>query len=406
MNQTPPRNCDRPAAGLLLASAIVVFAGLSTPSTCEAQGLFRRFGDRIRENAQQRINPAAPLNRNPAVAPVAPAISGQRTNARAAASAINRPSAATPSATNAGAARSNYNRPAVPTTNRGAAGSIARQTPSADLTSPGSAQYRARLGVAVETPPPVFVPGRGPRPTRGAAIVTIQSGLGAEAAGLLAGDVIVSVNGGIVSDVDQFRDIVSNLEPGQRVDLRYVRDNALYTATTLMADESGKVSRAQFNDIRALADGNGPARGAQLNASQVPTARSTTSQSGPSILNRTFDDVFSQGFSDPINNAPIDQVDYESFQRQDDSMLVSPKMRAKKVIDPSSSQAGHPMPSTPPKAAKSSAVGELLPPPSSVEISERSLPAPSAKPSTNVDQLKEEVERLRRRLEELEASEK
>ena len=68
-----------------------------------------------------------------------------------------------------------------------------------------------------------------PHPLGGAEVQGVTPGGPAAAAGLRAGDVVVSVDGALVSDPDDLSRIVSGLEPGDEVEVEVRRDGGRRT---------------------------------------------------------------------------------------------------------------------------------------------------------------------------------
>jgi hypothetical protein len=216
---------------------------LLSVETAEAQTRIRRLGERIREGVQARL-PLAP-------APLVPgSLAPQAANRGATAptpAAQPRPvvpaTAARQPANRGAVARSNYNsannRSA---TNRNAqASAIADSGASVLSVSKPASVSKARLGVTVETPSQSQSNLRTSRPPRGALVVGVGERSGAEAAGVQVGDVIVAIDGRMVDTVDAFVGRLANKEPGDRVELRFIRDQKLQTATALMAGPDGRL---------------------------------------------------------------------------------------------------------------------------------------------------------------------
>jgi serine protease Do len=80
---------------------------------------------------------------------------------------------------------------------------------------------RRRLGMSVRDLTPALAQQLElPRGTRGVLITEVETGEPAEEAGLRRGEVIVSVNGESVEDVEDLEDAISGLDPGERIRLR------------------------------------------------------------------------------------------------------------------------------------------------------------------------------------------
>lgn len=392
---------------ILCTSALVVMA--LHASDAHSQGVLRRLGEQVREGVQMRL-PEGPINplRSPASRPDRNQPLG---------SAL--PGSSPPATSNynaSGAARRPIMSPSQREENARRA-PVRGRSNEADKSAQRS-EPRSRLGVSVETPPPSYVPGRPPRATRGAAVVSTAAGSGAEAAGLIAGDIIVAVNGRVVSDVDQFLAYLSSLAPGDRLEMKYIRNKTLFATTTVMADRLGTLDAATYADIRAMAglsdsatkdhqpsaatatDGNQPvpsslggigkAVGGWLGA----RASSPTSQASDAApLDTSNDDPFTRGFE------PVIQTDYESLQPRDIDSGRLPKTESI-TTDPPSLQSS--------KRSEPEEISdaELLPPPRRTPAE---VDAFDSRPLTDserkrVDELMREVERLQQRIRQLEAN--
>lgn len=238
-----------------------IFIILGTPDTAQGQTRIRRLGERIREGVQQRL-PNAPLAPAPA----------QGTPSSAAATrglGLRRPDVANPNAANSqpsvgqaaatqsprsAIARSNYNSPSrspssngniAPAFNKTENRAIAESGQSILYADQSAAASKARLGVTVETPP-AAQPSRSNRPSRGAVVVGVAERSGAEAAGFQIGDLIVAVDGRVVDDVADFVSRLSNKQPGDQVEIRYVRNQQLEAATAIMAGPDGRLDDEMY----------------------------------------------------------------------------------------------------------------------------------------------------------------
>lgn len=76
---------------------------------------------------------------------------------------------------------------------------------------------------------------RGLTPWRGVILSTVQEGSAAEAAGLVAGDVVLAVEGTEVTSQEQFSEALANVQPGQALRL---------TVSSRVADGEGREERA------------------------------------------------------------------------------------------------------------------------------------------------------------------
>lgn len=273
----------RRAVGATLFVAVFVIA-----DTASAQGPLRRLGDRIRERAGagpvvpgvEPGAPAPPLGRRPLFngplrnGPAGPASPGPAAPGPAApgplAGPVTPPPASRPST---GATRSaNYNRaaqtaqrmpsPAATGVQQSSAwesredfrGTASRdtvqpQTRASQAASPSEsissvppiapATSRARLGVVVDTPPVVTPDGLPPRRSRGALVSEVQPDSAAEVAGIAVGDLIVGVNGTVITSVQDLTDHLQGYEPGDEARFQVARNDQLLTADVTFAGPDG-----------------------------------------------------------------------------------------------------------------------------------------------------------------------
>ena len=95
---------------------------------------------------------------------------------------------------------------------------------------------------------------------KGVAIAHVDPGTPAEHAGLQVGDVITSVNGSPVSDVNQFRLQIAGMAPGTRIDLKINRNGHEQTTNVTLAELPNQTARRGDDgqdDDQGFAPGNG-----------------------------------------------------------------------------------------------------------------------------------------------------
>jgi predicted metalloprotease with PDZ domain len=95
---------------------------------------------------------------------------------------------------------------------------------------PGS----GRLGVTVENPT-TAPPGAGVPVERGAVVVAVAPGSPASIAGIIPGNVIVSINGVLIEEAAKLIEIISATTPGQTIDLSYYQGESLVRARVTLA---------------------------------------------------------------------------------------------------------------------------------------------------------------------------
>ena len=433
---TNPHNqaARRPFAKSLLALSALAFCIVSLADDASAQGVVRRLGARIRETVQQRgslLQPPAVPSVPPAAAAPAPATRTPATRSPAPASRSSNynPAQTRPDADRNPAAR----RPATASTLPAAPAPPARKSPAVSAAKPPITSVRgavapavaprARLGLIVETPPPTQVPGGTFRPTRGALVVGTEPGSGSEAAGIMPGDLVVAIDGRTVIGVDELVARLGDLNPGDPVELKFVRNQKLGAVTALMAGPDGKLSKEDHATLMALVASD--LESGTPSADDEPTsspsvigglgralggwfagggkAPAADAQGKPSADGNTFDPLSKQSM-EPLEGGVM-QIDYEALRTKTDDESLDQPAAALTTDPPSLDQ---------PIADEST---ELLPPPAVADpFAEPTefLPADdnadgtATEPKDSLEQstiqsLLKELGLLRRRIEQLEA---
>jgi len=287
---------------------------------------------------------------------------------------------------------------------------------------------RARLGLIVETPPATQVPGGTLRPTRGALVVGTEPGSGSEAAGMMPGDLVVAIDGRTVIGVDDLVARLGDLNPGDPVELKFIRDQKLAAVTSLMAGPDGKLNAADHAAIRSLAasdasdntanpdseptsepsaiGGLGRALGGWFaGGSKTPTADAQGKQGNPSAV---VDDAYEPLLKQPMEplEGGVVQIDYESLRPKNDNESSAQPPVALATDPPSLDQ---------PMAGETT---ELLPPPAMADVTnelaepspvaddaadERASPPKMSIEQSTIQSLLKELGLLRLRIEQLEA---
>ena len=250
-------------------SVLLVVSIFIVADTASAQGPLRRLGDRIRERAGGPLipgindpatppTPASPLGRRPLIGRPQPSAPTAANPAAAQPQAAARGQAGSPRSANYNRAAATAQRMSDPaasrveqssawesrqdfrgSANRAAAEPIAPASAST-ITTPAS---RARLGVVVDTPETITPPGLPPRRPRGALVSEVQTNSAAEVAGIAVGDLIVGVDGRVITSVRDLTDQMSGYEPGDETRIQIVRDDQLVTADVMLAGPDGIAMR-------------------------------------------------------------------------------------------------------------------------------------------------------------------
>jgi len=248
-----------------VCGVVCVAAVLTISDTVSAQGPLRRLGDRIRERAggpiipgmDAPVPPASPLGRRPLLgrpqppvpAPGNPAAVQQPSTARGQVlptRSANYNRAASSSQRSAAQAASRVEQSSAWESRQDLRGSASSQAappspPQPEVVSPPAS--RARLGVVVDTPPVVTPPGLPPRRQRGALVSEVQPNSAAEVAGITVGDLIVGVDGRVITSVRDLTDHLSDYEPGDEARFQIARQDQLVVTDVMLAGPDGIAMR-------------------------------------------------------------------------------------------------------------------------------------------------------------------
>lgn len=391
---------------------------LTIAADAAAQRPLQRLGDRIRETIQ-RI-PGAPIPapaRGPLPAPIplrapAPALlppprvpaSGLPTDPTDPLPAGRSAYYNTPQ-TSRRPAIAPLPQPAVPPRYQAPASQASATSPlppQADAAASGEATApRARLGVRIETPPPRISPGRPVRATRGALVVGTDPGSSAEAAGLLAGDLIVAVDGRVIEDVDDLVSRLSLLEEGEQLDITYVRDERLSKTTALLTNDAILPEPIVTVGPSILGIGNSILTG---EPEAAPAATNPRPRSTAEGVGRVLGNLFESGFDTAEAQGPADgaaafsgATDYEPLALQE---LDPPSLESRSLdaIEPKTEAESLP----PPATDNVTTGGRVFAPAEDGEQGELPQPQVAADPDT-IRTLLQQIEQLRLRVKQLES---
>ncbi len=117
------------------------------------------------------------------------------------------------------------------------------EIPAAETVAPAASEPtpppRARLGAVVDTPPDLIIEGQPPRRRRGAWVTEVLPQSPAEVAGLRVGDLIVAVQGRVITSVRDLIDVLSQSAEGDALRIDYARNDSLGAATVTLAGPDG-----------------------------------------------------------------------------------------------------------------------------------------------------------------------
>lgn len=135
---------------------------------------------------------------------------------------------------------------------------------------------RGWIGVKIQPVTPEIADSLGLKSTKGALIAQPQKGAPAEAAGLKAGDVIVSVNGEKIESPRDLARRIAAMGPNKTVDLAYIRNGAEKTAKlTLGKLPEEREARADEEDL-----GGGAGGGSQVASLGIEVAPASEVRGG------------------------------------------------------------------------------------------------------------------------------
>ena len=140
---------------------------------------------------------------------------------------------------------------------------------------------RGYLGVLIQEVTPTLAEALGLESTQGAFISGVYKDSAADAAGVLPGDMILSINGETVDKADRLRNRIGLMRPGDQVEFEVYRDGERFTLTarlrqSIQARQSGsqpaRTPHAAVNPLLAgveLAEGDDPRIGGGIRILRV-----------------------------------------------------------------------------------------------------------------------------------------
>lgn len=284
---------------------------------------------------------------------------------------------------------------------------------------------RARLGLIVETPPPTTVAGKPSRPTRGALVIGTEPGSGSEASGMMPGDLVVAIDGMTVMGVEDLVAQLGELNPGDPVELKFIRNQKLSATTALMAGPDGKLDPEEYAALKVIAASDlQPANAAPTGATPTGVTPSGVPSSALGGLGRTLGGWLAGGTKTPV---PTDKNTTPSESKNTEPLIQpskAPRDGGVVQIDYEEEPAGS-LTTDPPSLDQSTPVAsgesmELLPPPAMADAANDEHPSnglavddnvrdgtirkpPMSIERLTIDSLLKELALLRRRIEQLEA---
>jgi serine protease Do len=111
---------------------------------------------------------------------------------------------------------------------------------------------RGWLGVAVQEVTPAIAKAMGLQVPKGALVAEVTKDSPAAKAGIRQGDVIVSINGNEVKEASAIRYFISEVAPGAKVPIKFLRDGKASTVTVTMGD----LSKAEITELKYVVKDN------------------------------------------------------------------------------------------------------------------------------------------------------
>jgi serine protease Do len=179
------------------------------------------------------------------------------------------------------------------------------------LTSAEHRVARGSIGVTFNPQTPALARVYGVK--QGVTISGVTPGQGAEKAGLQAEDTITSVNGKQVKNGDDLVNIISNIKPGTKVPVEYVRNGQQKQAAVTVGD------RARMVDDRASGDSDDDS---------ADSSMGSTNKLGLSVRNVTNETMDRLGLDSKNRGVQVTEVKPDTFA---DDLQMQPGMIILKI---------------------------------------------------------------------------
>ena len=115
---------------------------------------------------------------------------------------------------------------------------------------------RGLLGVSIATVTPEIAEGYSLEPTSGALITLVTDNSAAERAGLVIGDVIVSIDSEAIEDAGALRNAIGLLRPGDKVSVGFIREGREQTIVAVLGEIDAPLDAQQrLADVDAIFEG-------------------------------------------------------------------------------------------------------------------------------------------------------
>jgi Do/DeqQ family serine protease len=180
---------------------------------------------------------------------------------------------------------------------------------------------RAQLGVTVQTISPDMADALGLKDSRGVVVSSVGEGSAAEKAGVKRGDVIKSLNGEEVHDINSLRNRIAQSDPGSTAELKIVRDGAEKQLNVKLEAVDGRTAALNGNEGNGETDSSRKDDRAALGVTVAPLTPELANQldldgDTKGVVVRDVDpdgrsaDVLRSGdVIKEVNRRPVDSVD-------------------------------------------------------------------------------------------------
>ena len=139
---------------------------------------------------------------------------------------------------------------------------------------------RAQLGVTVQTISPDMAEALGLKDTHGVLVSNVAAGSAADKAGVKRGDVITSLNGQTVRDMNTLRNRIADAGPGSSAELKIVRDGSEKQVNVTLEAVDGRRASRDRGESDSESDGGAKNDRAALGVSVTPLTPELASQLG------------------------------------------------------------------------------------------------------------------------------
>ncbi|WP_428333053.1 Do family serine endopeptidase [Novosphingobium sp.] len=175
----------------------------------------------------------------------------------------------------------------------------------------GVAIERGYLGVRIQPLSDDLAASLGIPKKRGEFVQSVEPGQGAAKAGLLPGDVVVSVDGTVVTPEQSLSYIVANTSPGKHVPLVVIRNGQTMTLNAIVGKRPSEedLAKQTFDPEQKGDEDFGPGSTAKPHANNAPAMQTSL---GVAVIPVTTQIAHQLGLGDDVHGVVITEVDESS----------------------------------------------------------------------------------------------